>query len=397
MRAKPGKRRECEQEDDRLAEEASRAGVKVFRGSYEKVGERLYKAAKGYKYFIRITGDDIFTDTVLLQKELRERKYVGFDYQYCSKIISGMDFEIIKRSALNKIIKKYGNDNLEHIEHFFKNDSFKVRAVEASGEVGSEFSLTMDTPDDFRLITTVFPHIAFKSSAEAVYEYLKKYPLLSEVNKRPLVSCYTVVKDVDEDEFEDCVNGVIDQEFDDFEYYIVDYGSKSLNYLKKIPNGFNYKLYTIDCNGNFIEAIKFAHSKAAGKYVIRADADDVMRPDCIEMQVGEIGDRSMLIPNYIRLGNIDVDGSIDKLACHALVEKKKLDSVTYVEGQTFRDGTALLACFLKFGFKIGYVKEPLFYHRVKSGSLTADKNLEDVDISICQTLGASYEGIKHHS
>nr|AKH46036.1 hypothetical protein [uncultured marine virus] len=52
------------------------------------------------------------------------------------------------------------------------------------------------------------------------------------------------------------------------------------------------------------------------------------------------------------------------------MRKKRLNHIEFIDGQTFRDGTSLIKSFKSLNFKIGYLKEPLFYYRVHDKSLT---------------------------
>lgn len=377
--------------DDILAKHAEKNHIKVFRGSHENVASRLYEASEGYDYIVRVTGDDLFVDKQILKDSLSLAIVNKFDYVYQPDLIRGFDCDVFKRSALKEIMDKYDTDKIESIEHYFKGGGFFVGTVsvnEKYTERATGVSLTLDTEEDWTLIKTIYPNT--KLELDNIVDYLNNNPSLKMINYIPKVSVYMVHKDYP-DFIDQAIDGVLGQDYKNYEFIFVDYGSTSLNSLKpvfkKMDNS-NMQFYYKEC-ANFIEAIEYAISKCKGKYVIRADADDIMYRNAISdmLEVAEKNSSAIVIPDYQSYEgeNMTTKAGVD-LTCHALVEKKKYQFVKYLDGQAYRDGISLLSALRKHKFTIDYLKKPCFFHRVYESSMTeADRQeREEIDTKIYQ-------------
>ncbi len=89
-----------ERSDDPITLFAKKQGVKVYRGSLEKVALRFYEAAQelNCRYACRINGDNIFLDTEVLQHMLKaafSRKYVFLSNVKGRTFPKGMSVEIV--------------------------------------------------------------------------------------------------------------------------------------------------------------------------------------------------------------------------------------------------------------------------------------------------------------
>ena len=361
--------------------------IGVERGSYSNIALRLYKASKGYEYIVRITGDDIFTDIEEMERLIEWAKESCYDYSYQPNIIRGIDCEIIKRSSLKKAMELYDTSDFESIEFLFRNkDIFSVGAIEYDETLNMDnltINLSMDTEDDFKLIKIVYDNLHGMNrlfSGRDIAYYLSRNKHLLEINKVPKLSIYMLNKNYSQ-YIAEALDSVLKQSYTDYELILIDYGSDDIKHVDKISKYINddrviYKKYE---NLNFIDAIKQAIKLSRGKYIMRVDADDRLRGDAVKTLVDYIQKNefySGVIPDYWLMdieselyGQMQSGSRLNLPTC-AMFEKKKLNHIEFIDGQTFRDGTSLIKSFKSLNFKIGYLKEPLFYYRVHDKSLT---------------------------
>jgi len=82
----------------------------------------------------------------------------------------------------------------------------------------------------------------------------------------------------------DALQSVLMQSFDDFEFIIVDDGSSDATW--QILNGCSdNRLIILRNEHDYIASLNCAMHMARGEYIVRMDADDMMHPDRLSMQV----------------------------------------------------------------------------------------------------------------
>ena len=132
-------------------------------------------------------------------------------------------------------------------------------------------------------------------------------------------------------------------------------------------------------DGTFIDSIKFANKVARGKYIMRLDADDILEPKAVGELVAYLVKYpfySAVVPDHKLIGDVKVEkirggDSLDfPLPTGALIEKKKYNYVTFMEGQPFRDKINWVYSFEKYDFKIGYLHKPLLQYRIHDQSIS---------------------------
>ena len=115
------------------------------RGSYENIARRLYGASDGFSHIIRITGDDVFASTKYISRAINEINK-DTDYFFSKDLIRGFDFEIIKRTAIKRVVEAYKDKDIEHLEHYLRNNAFNIqpqKIEENETETKTNISLTM--------------------------------------------------------------------------------------------------------------------------------------------------------------------------------------------------------------------------------------------------------------
>ncbi len=153
-------------EDMRIIKECEKLGVKTFRGSEDNVLSRYYLAAKEYKadIVVRVTSDCPVIDADVTYATI---KYLTdnldkYDYVSNSLIKSfprGLDTEVFTFESLEKTYKEATlNRDKEHVTPYMyvtRPDLFRVGKY--AGDIDySELRWTVDTPEDFELIKTIY-------------------------------------------------------------------------------------------------------------------------------------------------------------------------------------------------------------------------------------------------
>lgn len=140
--------------------------IVVFRGSESDVLDRYYKAAVQTKAdtIIRITSDCPLIDPTIVDKVIEE--FLNNECDYCSNTLEltyprGMDTEIFTFNALEKTWNEAKEDyEREHVTPYIREhpDIFKQHNVSNEEDL-SHLRLTLDTTEDFDLITKIYQYL----------------------------------------------------------------------------------------------------------------------------------------------------------------------------------------------------------------------------------------------
>jgi spore coat polysaccharide biosynthesis protein SpsF len=176
-------------QDDILIEYAKKKNIKWFRGSKDDVLDRLLKAAIENKidFIVSTTGDNPLTDPRYIDKIIEKFKETGFDYINCLDLPIGTFSYGVKIKALEKVCQlKKETDTEIWGDYFTKTGLFKTHNLEVEPELKHpEFRLTIDTPEDFRLINFIYKKIYPKNKDFTLHEIinlLRQNPEFVKIN-----------------------------------------------------------------------------------------------------------------------------------------------------------------------------------------------------------------------
>ena len=143
---------------DILQKIATDKGVEVYRGQDDSPLHRLYQCAKhnGFEHVVRITADDILIDRDLLWNQINFHIKGNRDYTYMRQCPEGVAGEVMRVSALEKIVKSVGDSPVEFVSYYFKNDKFNVIEYYPPRDYRFFFRLTMDYEEDLTLIRLLY-------------------------------------------------------------------------------------------------------------------------------------------------------------------------------------------------------------------------------------------------
>ncbi len=158
-----------EENDDIIIDFCERHNINYFRGSKNNVAERIVQCAKEYNfdYFVRICGDNVFTDYKLVDEMIGIA--VQGDYDFVSNIKGrtfppGISVEILKTDFYEKLVPNF--KTAEHKEHvtmyLYENESEAGKHhfvyCEADPDVAS-VKLVLDDDNNFRFIKSIIENM----------------------------------------------------------------------------------------------------------------------------------------------------------------------------------------------------------------------------------------------
>ncbi|MDH5185251.1 MAG: glycosyltransferase family protein [Gammaproteobacteria bacterium] len=181
-------------DDDIIAKEADRLGVRVHRGSLDNVLDRYYHAAKEAMadVVVRITADCPVIDPHVIDRLIQhftDNVDRNFDYVRGKGFPMGVNAEVFTFSALER---SWNEANIGHeFEHvtpyiYTHPEIFTVELVKNEQDL-SHLRLTLDTPEDWLLIHTIYERLQKSDTQfillEEILELFAQEPELLEINQ----------------------------------------------------------------------------------------------------------------------------------------------------------------------------------------------------------------------
>lgn len=179
-----------EPDAQKIVDIAVKAGCQFYQGSTNDVLDRFYQSLIPFMpdVVVRVTSDCPLNDGHLIDQMLEEFSLSPCEYFsniHPPTFPDGVDVEIFKFSALRSAwLSATEKKDREHVTpyiwshpHLFKIGNF-VNKID-----DSEYRLTVDKPEDLRLVKILTSKLGFDSSWETYLNELKINPELCELNK----------------------------------------------------------------------------------------------------------------------------------------------------------------------------------------------------------------------
>lgn len=168
----------------------------VFRGDENNVLKRYVDCEEVYKgdIIIRVTGDCPFIDSDIIDNVITYFVMNDFDYvrlDVPDTFIRGFDVEIFTREAMLRVYEITKNIEgespyKEHVTYYmYKHpEEFKIGYVKGSELYSKDYRLCVDTPEDYKLVTTVYNHFNDEwVSAKEIVKFLDENPDVANINQ----------------------------------------------------------------------------------------------------------------------------------------------------------------------------------------------------------------------
>lgn len=167
---------------------AQKNGFKCFHGNLDDVLDRFYQAALEIRpdFVVRLTSDCPLIDPYYIDDLIRIFLESHVDYAAnCIKpsLPDGMDAEIFTFNALETAWEEaQKKSEREHVTTFIRDcGKFKIKSVIYPLDLG-KFRLTLDTPEDYELISKLVSEAGEEGSLNDYLNCLDKHPDWLKIN-----------------------------------------------------------------------------------------------------------------------------------------------------------------------------------------------------------------------
>jgi spore coat polysaccharide biosynthesis protein SpsF len=165
--------------DSKLKKIAKKNFVNYFEGSEKNIFKRIIDLQKVYKFkhFIRVTGDNPFTNTSAIKKMSSEHVKKCYEYTYTNSLPEGTRPEVISFEALKKANNLAIDPNSsEYMTYFFKRKIFKRKNIifKKKNNKQNLFTITLDTKKDYQNIINNFSEKELFMSNERILSKICK-------------------------------------------------------------------------------------------------------------------------------------------------------------------------------------------------------------------------------
>ena len=166
--------------------------ISYFRGSQENVLERYYQCAKQYQgdIIIRLTADNVFVDSVIIEEAIQYfQSKEGLDYLYYREGLPlGLAVEVFSMEALERaFLETKDLECREHVTLYMYRNPELFNCIRVKSQEDYSFlRLTMDTEQDYQMITRLYERLLVKGlevSYKNVIRELLQDEKLREMNK----------------------------------------------------------------------------------------------------------------------------------------------------------------------------------------------------------------------
>jgi spore coat polysaccharide biosynthesis protein SpsF len=148
-------------QDDPLIDIARASGIAHFRGHPDDVLQRLTDAATAFDFdtVVSCTGDNPFVDPIWADRLVEFHRQQGADHCRLDGLPWGTFCYTLQRTAMQRACAMKAETDTEVWGGYFtETGDFTVRTLDVNDETvrRPHYRLTVDTPDDFAMIDTIF-------------------------------------------------------------------------------------------------------------------------------------------------------------------------------------------------------------------------------------------------
>ena len=178
-------------EDDILVEIAKKQNIKFYRGHPDDVMLRIYNGAKKYgaDVICSTTGDNAFTDPVIMDKMIKFFEERSADFVFCKDLPLGIQTYLIRMSAMKEALRRKDTIDTEIWgDYLNRPEIYKVFEYKVSNPLyhHPEWRLTLDYPEDYELYKKIFDELYEEGkifSFEEIMNLLNRKPEIMKINE----------------------------------------------------------------------------------------------------------------------------------------------------------------------------------------------------------------------
>jgi len=370
--------------DDILADIAEEKGVLCFRGNDDSPLHRIVDCADAYDFdhVVRVTADDILIDLQIMLNQIRFHLAGTQDYTYCRRLPEGCGVEVIKTDVLRQTVKDVGNKPIEFISYYIK-DKYVTKEYYPHLDFQHAYRCTMDYPEDVTMLRLLFACMDSPGTLDII-NFLEKHSYFCKINQLPIVTIYTCNYNTSK-YIVDCMNSVVAQAFDEFEYIVLDDCSSddSMNIITEWYTNQNQsvqkkvRILRNDTNIGLSASSNKMLNVARGRYIIRVDSDDTVLPSMLSRMVEEVknNDCQAILSGFNSVKeNGDIISYERENPFHpgcSLISRWAANELKYREDLEFMEGQEFFKRFNE-AYKVRFIKDALWNYRRRPGQKTQD-------------------------
>src|SRR5689334_21618443 len=176
---------------DPLQQLAERLGIGCFRGSEDDVLARVLGAAQAYDadVIVELTGDCPLIDPAVVDQVIERYQEGGSDYT--ANLLEksyplGFAVQVFPTKVLAEVATLTDDPaDREHVSLYIYEhpERYRLKSVVSDHPESAELRLTVDTPEDYDLVKTVFEELPEGFTLDDILDLFARRPELKDINQ----------------------------------------------------------------------------------------------------------------------------------------------------------------------------------------------------------------------
>lgn len=175
--------------DDAIITECDRIKANHFRGDLDNVLSRFYEiqSQKSFDHIVRLTGDNIFIDAILIDEVLQDHIDKKAKYTLSKGLPIGMNIEIFSGKTIDYLYENSSDTyDLEHVNGLIHRGKSNIAINEyVFTSPIDQARLTIDYPSDYAMANLIFQLHGNKNMIYSqLCELIQVHPWILEINHK---------------------------------------------------------------------------------------------------------------------------------------------------------------------------------------------------------------------
>jgi spore coat polysaccharide biosynthesis protein SpsF len=165
-------------QDDPLIEIAEKCGIPHFRGSEDDVLLRIRDCNRKFDVdlIISVTADDPLKEPIFIDKMVERYYDTGYDFCEVDGLPNGCEAYAVSKSAVEKVCEAKDAADTEIWGPYFRDSGlFKCQVIKVTDPaiLRPHYRITVDTPEDFEVVSKIFEILTREKEYFDVYDICK--------------------------------------------------------------------------------------------------------------------------------------------------------------------------------------------------------------------------------